>query len=313
MKVNAVFEGGGMKAMGLIGAVYAAEEQGLSFAGVAGTSSGAMVASLIAAGYDAESMKQIIKETTFAQFLQRSWLHRLNVVGTTVRLLIKKGLYAGDALQQWMEQKLAAKGVRYFSDLPANKLRIIASDITEGRLLVLPDDIAYYGIDPARMEIAAAVRMSTSIPYFFDPVVLRNVKTVKSPIYIVDGALLSNFPLWLFDRQYAKSTAKMVPTVGFQLVGKNTSSAKRITGPITMFQALFSTMMEAHDERYIEKRNFYRTIKIPTLGVQTTDFNLSKEKTMALFESGRRAGQEFFAEWSYSQYMAQFEQYVKAT
>lgn len=311
MKVNAVFEGGGMKALGLVGAVQAAEEYGLTFAGLAGTSSGAIVASLIAAGYDAQQMKKLIKETPFEHFLHKTWLHRLHVVGTTIRILLKKGLYAGDPLESWIRERLAAKGIRYFSDLPHNKLRIIASDITQGRLLVLPNDIAQYGIDPERLEIAKAIRMSTSIPYFFDPVVIRHLKDTRQATYIVDGALLSNFPLWLFDKAYsAAKDTKITPTIGFQLVGKNANTPKRISGPITMFQALFSTMMEAHDERYIEKRNIFRTIKIPTLGVQTTDFNLSKERSMALFESGRQAGRTFFGEWSFSKYLIHLHEHV---
>lgn len=313
MKVNAVFEGGGMKALGLVGAVSAAEEYGITFAGMAGTSSGAMIASLLAAGYSAEELHLLIKDTLFEQFLQRTWLHRVRVVGPMVRIMIKKGLYAGDALEQWIGEKLAAKGLRYFSDLPHNKLRIIASDISSGRLLVLPQDITHYGIDPQRLEIAKAIRMSTSIPYFFDPVVLKSKTSRKQPIYIVDGALLSNFPLWLFDQAAQKAQSKkIVPTLGFQLVGKNEHKVRQIDGPLSMFQALLSTMMAAHDERYIEKRNIFRTIKIPTLGVQTTEFDLSKERSVALFESGRQAGREFFKAWSFANYMQQIEPYIIA-
>ena len=53
-----------------------------------------------------------------------------------------------------------------------------------------------------------------------------------------------------------------------------------------MLEALFSTMLSAHDERYIEQKNRFRTVKIPTLGVGNTQFNLSKELSMSLYESG---------------------------
>jgi len=49
MKIDAVFEGGGVKAIGLVGAVAVTEEKGYQFENLAGTSAGAIVASLIAA------------------------------------------------------------------------------------------------------------------------------------------------------------------------------------------------------------------------------------------------------------------------
>ena len=102
--------------------------------------------------------------------MQRSPIFNTKIIGPAARLLLKKGLYSGEALEHWVKQKLAAKGIRTFGDLKPNQLRIIASDITQGKLLVLPNDIAQYGIEPGKFSVAKAVRMSTSIPYFFDPV-----------------------------------------------------------------------------------------------------------------------------------------------
>uniref|UniRef100_A0A832M3Z5 Uncharacterized protein n=1 Tax=Oscillatoriales cyanobacterium SpSt-402 TaxID=2282168 RepID=A0A832M3Z5_9CYAN len=73
-----------------------------------------------------------------------------------------------------------------------------------------------------------------------------------------------------------------------------------------MLKALFSTMMEAHDARYIESKHFVRTIPIPTMGVQTTDFNLSIEKKLELYESGRKAAQEFLKHWDFEKYKQEF-------
>src|SRR5690606_1602286 len=130
--------------------------------------------------------------------------HKFRLIGTSLRFYFKKGLYSGDALEEWVYDKLREKGIRTFADVPPGKLRIIASDITNGRLLVLPDDIAQYGQDPQQMEVARAVRMSTSIPFFFDPVMLQT-PTSRKTFYIVDGGILSNFPMWLFDREYNKA------------------------------------------------------------------------------------------------------------
>ncbi|MEF2964474.1 patatin-like phospholipase family protein [Paenibacillus sp. M1] len=319
MLINGVFEGGGVKGISLAGAVKAAERHGARFHQVAGTSSGSIVASMIAAGYHAEEMKEIILETSFASFLKRAAIFNMAFIGPALRVMLKKGLYSGEALEAWIRQVLLEKGVRTFGDLKEGGLRIIASDITGGRILVLPDDLPKLGLRSDTFEVAKAVRMSCSIPYFFDPVLLRlpakHAKGKKFPdqfLHIVDGGLLSNFPLWLFDRKQITPDGKRIPTVGFQMVGKNGNKPHEIRGPFSMLQALVETMLSAHDERYIEQSNRYRTIKIPTLGVSTTQFDLGKEESLLLYESGLRSGDRFFGDWNAQYYEEQFIKYQQA-
>jgi len=50
LKTDAVFEGGGVKGIGLVGAVNEIEKAGYEFENLAGASAGAIVASLLAAG-----------------------------------------------------------------------------------------------------------------------------------------------------------------------------------------------------------------------------------------------------------------------
>ncbi|HEY2493914.1 MAG TPA: patatin-like phospholipase family protein [Paenibacillus sp.] len=304
MLINGVFEGGGVKGISLAGAVRSAEQAGMSFHRVAGTSSGSIVASLLAAGYSATEMSDIVQQMPLASFLKRSPIFNAKLVGPAVRVLIKKGLYSGDALEQWIRDILLAKGVKTFSDLPKEKLLIIASDITNGKILILPDGLSQLGIDPAKFEVAKAVRMSTSIPYFFDPVMLRlsgdasrGKSFTEQFVYIVDGALLSNFPIWLFDEPVLNSFGIPIPTIGFRMVGKQEGKPHQIKGPFSMFQAMFETMLSAHDERYIEQDKIYRTVKIPTLGVSNTKFHITKEESMQLYESGLEAGNKFFGTW----------------
>jgi NTE family protein len=321
MKVNAVFEGGGVKAIALVGAVKATEEKGVTFARLAGTSSGSIVASLLAAGYTADELKSIITSTPFSHFLRKSFVHHIKVIGPLCRLFVKKGLYPGDDLEEWIAKLLAAKGISTFDDLEPGKLRIVASDISQGKMLVLPDDIEQYGISSKDFPVHRAIRMSTSIPFFFDPVVLHKSSDLliplwpwagkpkwKEPIFIVDGALLSSFPLWLFD---TRAGEPVIPTFGYHLVGKSGHSVNQIRGPISMFQALLATMLDAHDERYIEMKNRFRTIKVPTLGVRATEFSLSPERSQDLFDSGYQAALEYLESWSAGHYMSEYEKIIR--
>ncbi|MED4601999.1 patatin-like phospholipase family protein [Paenibacillus validus] len=311
MNINAVFQGGGVKGIALAGAVSAIERLGYGIHQVAGTSSGAIVASLVAAGYRADEMRTIIEGTPFTEFLQRAPIFNTKVIGPLSRLFLKKGLYSGEALEHWIYQLLLAKGIRTFGDLKSNQLRIVASDISGRKLLVLPDDIAQYGVDPKRFLIAKAVRMSTSIPYFFDPVVIRKKtnlprkrgeKFADQFVYIVDGGLLSNFPLWLFDNDDPTKVDSHTPTIGFQLVGRGTGKPNTIFGPVSMLRALFSTMLDAHDDYYIQEHNRFRSVKIPTHGIGVTDFDLTPEQSVELFESGMKSTMAFFGKWKFTDY-----------
>ncbi|MEO3944371.1 patatin-like phospholipase family protein [Gorillibacterium sp. CAU 1737] len=320
MEVNAVFQGGGVKGIGLAGAVCSAEKHGVVFERLAGTSSGAIIAALLAAGYTGEELKEIILKTPFSTFLKHSPLHRVRWLGPAVRLYFKKGLYSGDRVENWAADLLAARGIRRFGDLPQGKLQIIASDISNGRLLVLPQDIVRYGMAPERLSISRAVRMSTSIPFFFDPVILRKRYRIGEKaepfrdqfVYVVDGGLLSNFPLWLFDKDI-HDPVDPVPTLGFQLVGRVEQAPHPIVGPLTMFRALFSTMMDAHDERYIDEAEGFRTIKIPSANVHTTEFEISGEKSLELFEEGKQAGDKFFRKFSVDRYAKLYAQRMKTS
>lgn len=65
-------------------------------------------------------------------------------------------------------------------------------------------------------------------------------------------------------------------------------------------------MMEAHDARYVADADFVCTIPIPTLGIRATDFDLSRERSQELYESGRRAAEEFLQKWNFDRYKAEY-------
>jgi len=85
-----------------------------------------------------------------------------------------------------------------------------------------------------------------------------------------------------------------------------------ISGLIEFAKSLLHTMMDAHDRMYLETDTFVRTITIPTMGVPSTDFNLTPETLNKLYESGRNAAQEFLATWSFEDYIAEFRSGRKA-
>ncbi|HEV2059242.1 MAG TPA: patatin-like phospholipase family protein [Solirubrobacteraceae bacterium] len=177
--VDLVFEGGGVKGVGLAGAYAALEEEGWEPQCVAGASAGAITAALVAAGYTGAELRDEVLELQFAEFKDKGWDDRIPVIGKEISVLLDFGVYEGHRFLEWMTEKLDRKGVRTFGDLEptgsddpkrAFRLQVIVSDVTRHEMLVLPRDAEKIGSTPSTLSTAYAVRMSMSIPIFFEPV-----------------------------------------------------------------------------------------------------------------------------------------------
>jgi NTE family protein len=221
-----------------------------------------------------------------------------------------------------MRAMLAAKGVRTFGDLKRGiadrrqlyPVRVVASDVTRGRMLVLPEDIIHYGTRPDDLEVAMAVRMSMSIPGFFRPVILHaddperpalgdsaiGVRRDKIPCYVVDGGLLSNFPISLFDGPGMDDR----PTFGLRLTshGRPPIARYRARGLVTYIMAMFGTATGAADAYYLDSHTFLRTIEIDNQGISPIRFDLAAAEKLALYDAGAAAAREFLSDWDFDRW-----------
>ncbi|MEK3978970.1 patatin-like phospholipase family protein [Psychrobacillus sp. FSL K6-2836] len=290
MLIDGVFSGGGLKGFALVGAYQVLEEKGYRFKRVAGTSAGAILASFIAAGFTSKEIEELLNELDTLTLLDpRKTILPLPLM-KWINLYWRLGLYQGKALENWFLEKLALKGVYTFSDIEPGSLKLVASDLTNGKMMVLPDDLERYGISPASFPIARALRMSCGIPFFFEPVKL---KVTSSDTIIVDGGVLSNFPMWIFD-----NGNKERPIVGLKLSSKSEEmEPRKIKNGLSLFEALFSTMKNAHDERYISRKIEKNIIFIPVEDYGATQFDLSDEMKQDLLEKGRSRAIQFLKTW----------------
>ena len=157
MKADIVCEGGGVKGIALLGAIYYLEEKGYTFEHFAGTSAGAIVSSLLAVGYTGKDLKNMLLNINFTDFYEKNKLTLLPFIGPTVSLFKNKGLFSGNNIEEYLNNLYKAKGKTKFKDIAKNgesPLKVIASDITNKRLIVLPDDLKDYNIDPMEFNIA---------------------------------------------------------------------------------------------------------------------------------------------------------------
>jgi len=290
--IDGVFSGGGLKGFALVGAYQVLEAENFRFKRVAGTSAGAILAAFIAAGYSGNEIQTMLEELDVPSLLDPRRTILPFPFMKWVNVYHHLGLYKGKALEKWFFQKLAAKGVYTFGDLPRDSLKLVASDLTNGRMIVLPDDLQKYDIDAKNFSVASALRMSCGIPFFFEPVTL---KTGKGDSVIVDGGVLSNFPLWVFDDREGR---KGRPIIGLKLSRRREEQRPHeIKNGLNLFEALFSTMKDAHDERYISRRHERDIIFIPVDDYSATQFDLDEETKETLLEIGRNRTIQFLKSW----------------
>ena len=341
---DVVFEGGGVKGIGLAYAVKAFEARGyVDWARVAGTSAGAIMAAYIACGGTGAGAVQMCLDTPWAGFQDWGAAHGL------WEFHERHGLCRGDVFHRWMKKTLkqtvkqttpaaypadpndpASPDVTFATVLDKNadpsqrwRLQMIATDVTRKKMLVLPDDLADFGdqngdpIKPEEFPIADAVRMSMAIPYFYDPV---HMTTAKHPApgaaaptvppgtdcTIVDGGVLSNFPVWLFDTD--PDSQPHHPTFGFFITGgKGFGSALGSLAhlghwPVELAVDMFHTASGAWDDRFHSHSTVVRTCPVPVDGLGTTDFDKVAEFQKEVETSATKAANDFLDRFDLSQY-----------
>ena len=282
---DGVFEGGGVKGIALIGALKRLEEERVAFGRVAGTSAGAITASLVAAGYTVDELRAVVWNKDFNDFadvrsLFRQGLWRFVFSKNVLRLwsVLTRwggyGLFATETFYAWIKELLADKGVTDFKSLKIY-LRVFAVDVVHQTLVQYDPD------QSPDIEVAEAVRQSMSIPLFFRG-------NFKQNAFIVDGGVLANYPLDTFNDQGGLAT-----TLGLKLISdEQTLPPKVPSNVLTYLLRIFETMQVANERVHVEEAQWAKTIPIPTGTVSTIDFNLKNEDKQFLWDSGYAAAEE---------------------
>ena len=101
--------------------------------------------------------------------------------------------------------------------------------------------------------------------------------------------------MWLFDKERER------PVIGIKLSHKMEELPKnKINNAIQLFTALFETMKDAHDARYISRTHEKDIIFIPTAGVAATEFDLTESKKKLLLQQGKDSAKAFFESWRFN-------------
>lgn len=323
---NLVFEGGGVKGIAYVGALEVLNEKGIlnDIHRVGGTSAGAIIALLVGLNFSPEEIKKILLEMNFRNFMDESW----GIVLDTNRLIHQYGWYKGDYFRNWIANLVKEKtnnSEATFKDVNKLKQKKQFRDLyfVGTNLSTHFGEVFSFEHTP-RMCIADAVRISMSIPLFF------TVKTNSRGDVYVDGGVLDNYPIKLFDRMKYVEQYYNVPeyyekhnnhlnqigkninpyvfnkeTLGFRLdsAGEIAAFRDQSEPPRHEIENLFSymwnlveTILEVQENLHLHSDDWQRTIYIDTLGVKTTDFDLDRQRKEALVKSGKEFALKYF-EW----------------
>src|SRR3954454_274327 len=227
-EIDLVLSGGGVLGVGHVGVVSVLAEQGVEFKRIAGTSAGSIVGSLLAAGMGAAEAHQLIAAVDYSRFLDKDTLDHLPILGPALSVVLENGYAAGRYFCDWLAAELESHGVRTFADLRITddpgadprpehqwRLTVMSADVTRGQLLRLPQDYEGYGLVPDEQLVVDAVRASISVPYLFEPAQLTYT---DGKSLLVDGGLITNYPLDTFDR--TDGNEARWPTWGVTLIPK---------------------------------------------------------------------------------------------
>jgi len=319
---NLIMKGGGIRGIAYGGALQELENQGVlpHITRVGGTSAGAIQAALLAVGYSPEAIIDIINRTP----VQRLNDGRFIFFGGGNRLLRQYGWYRGEQFTKYLCELVADQTQR--PNLTLAELHQLAlvqpghyRDLyTTGTNLTLQrTQVFSYETHPA-MRVADAVRISMSIPLYFRAVlldadnhVIQGKPKAGQPVQVlVDGGLLANYPLHIFDQpQYLPAGLPPGTTANPETLGLRLDRAEQIaldTLP-TGRQALapydihdFSSYIGALYTVALENLNpalpsdWPRTISINTMGFRPKVRRISTEQKDQLVASGRQGVRAFF-------------------
>ena len=289
---NLVFEGGGIKGLAYAGALRILEQKEIvqKIEKVAGTSAGAITASLLAVGFSTAEITKILEETNFNNFKDESPF----IIPNIIRILKKYGWYKGKEFKKWFETTISKKvdknitfsqlsGLKKESVNNFKELYIVGANISNRAAKIFSNKTT------PKMRISEAVRISMSIPIFFASV------RKKEGIF-ADGGIYYNYPINLFDKNgYNKETLGLRVDSKEEIISAKTNknSKKNISSFKNYSQAIIESLIDIANKTHLSERDWHRTIYINTGSIKATQFDLSEKQKKRLIENGKKGAVDY--------------------
>ncbi|MBC7947455.1 MAG: patatin-like phospholipase family protein [Chitinophagaceae bacterium] len=296
---NLVFEGAGIRGIAYCGSIMELESRQLMSAveKVGGTSAGAIVALALSLGYTGGEIEKLITGTNFRKFNDGRYFF----VGGIHRTNKRFGWYRGRRFEKWLAKFIADKtgdAEITFEQLVAKGFRelyITGTCLNKQRLIVF-SKVTY-----PHMKVKDAVRISMSIPLYFEAVFLDSLgnvvyrpKEVQGLDVMVDGGLLGNYPIGIFDSLPSKDPN----TLGFRMdtdeqIGNDRERKGLAPMPINSLKdymaAFYNIVLENINRQLLTDEDWRRTVSISDGNIRPRIRRLSENEIRILIENGRQA------------------------
>jgi predicted acylesterase/phospholipase RssA len=240
-----------------------------------------------------------------------------------ISLLLWGGWYSGDGFMSWLREKLDAGGrnlsgttMEEFNERTGRDLSVVASDVTGAEMLVLNHRTA------PTLPTVWAVRMSMGCPFAWPEVIWQpEWGTYRgrdlSGHRVVDGGLLSNFPIKLMlssdeyiDEIMGQNSAsenvigflidENLPVPGAEAQPEKSSTFQNMYERMDLVQemiwrirGLADTVLSAHD-KFISEKDQKFVCRLPAKGFGTLEFDMPDERMDAILRAGEAAMDAYF-------------------
>lgn len=250
--------GGGIRFPAFIGALQAIEEKGLNISKIVGSSTGSIVGALYASGMSPAELQRetlALDTTRFKDFDLKS-------------VFTGKGIYAGKALESWVDEKLNGQK---FSDKFRIPPYVIATDILNYKPVIFsaktfPD-----------MKVATAARFSAGVPLVY---AYRKFTHKEKKHILIDGTLMSG----IIEESYAKKEKTLVLKVMSKRTLKHRTSSDFSLKKY--FHELLTFSMHSMEKEFIRGGKWKNTILLYCADIAPAKFSLSEDEKKYLFEQG---------------------------
>lgn len=247
-------------------------------------------------------------------FIERGGFYAAQNFITWLRTKLNSGVYPLDrgAHPKGEPRQFGDMNLTEFHEATGTDLSLVASDTSAAQIMILNHRTA------SDCPVIWAVRMSMSFPLLWHEVVwqpewgtYRGQDVVGHTI--VDGGMLSNFPIELFLSDQPHVTAVMgdKTTEALNVMGFLIDEAREVPGvPVAAEQAadkgfdfsqlqtidrvkkLINTMTQAHDKIVIDAFERF-VVRLPAKGYGTIEFGMSEARRAALVEAGRQVTAQY--------------------
>lgn len=303
-----VFSGGGIKGISFAGVVEELHKLNIIYSqsnefklkGIAGTSAGSMISALLAVGYTPSELIDVMSNIDYEKLVD----DKLGYIRDTYNFLEDWGVCPGDYAQELLGDLINKKTgnpdytIEQLYNDKKIKLVIVTTDTNYSKSIYMypGNPIKEYSNIPIRL----AVRLSIGIPFVFEPYHYNDS-------YFVDGGVLDNYPLHVFDGEYPgdpKARLNLCPpnpkVLGIKLMTNDQQVNYEITQKQT-FDSLFDysvsfihTFLTENDRRIMTPLFWKRSIIIITPDYPITKFDITAEEKNQMINIGKKYTLDFF-------------------